>query len=113
MEEAIIASSEKKGNEMKKIAITMALSMMATLVMADHADANDNGWYALGGVVGGLVLGEILQDNRRPVYPAYPAYVEEPVYERQCYARWVRVWDDYRNRWIKVRKTRCEVVRVY
>lgn len=97
---------------MRKIAIALAAVLVVSM-MVERAEANDNGWYAFGGLVGGLILGEALENNRRPAYPAYPVYVDEPVYERQCYARWVRVWDNYRDRWIKVRKTRCEVVRVY
>jgi len=111
---------------MRKIAMSLvAASILASVTMVGNAEANNNnnGWYALGGVVGGLVLGNVLQNNRPypaypaypayPTYPAYPAYVEQPAYEKQCYARWVRVWDEYRNTWIKVRRTKCEWVPAY
>lgn len=100
---------------MKKIITAMvAMAFVCSTVLPASAN-NDTAWF-LGGMVGGLVLGEVL-DGPRPYPPAYPSgryYVyDEPVYEKQCYSRWVKRWSEYKQTWVKVRKTRCEWVRVY
>lgn len=97
---------------LKKLMI--AVAFVATLMaLTPTAQAGNEGAYILGGVIGGLILGEALDDNRRPHRHGYPVYVEEPVYERQCYTRWVKRWSEYRQAWVRKQKTHCEWVRVY
>lgn len=102
--------------------ITMILSFLPAPAIAD----NDDSAYLLGGIAGGLLLGQIIENNRPryygyPVYdgPVYsappryrgPVYVDpayETVYEKRCYTRWVKRWSEYRQAWIRKKKTICE-----
>lgn len=96
---------------MKKIIVLLVA--LALILPLAPARADNEGAYILGGVIGGLVLGEILE-NDRPYRPyGYPVYVEEPVYEKQCYTRWVKRWSEHRQAWIRKKKTHCDWVRVY
>lgn len=88
----------------------MVLGVVSLLLpMPTVAEANDNGAYLLGGIVGGLLLGEALDNHRRY---REPVYIEEPVYEKQCYTQWVRRWSEYRHAWVSKPQTYCDWVRV-
>lgn len=97
-----------------KIILAAVLSTILLFgVSVNDATANDDAAWFLGGVVGGLVLGEITEGPRyRPRNYDYYVY-DEPVYEKRCVRRWVKRWDEYRQTWVKVKRTRCDWVRVY
>jgi hypothetical protein len=61
------------------------------------------------GVLGAAIVGGALLNAGRPAYgaPVYgaPVYVEEGP---SCYFVRERVWDDYRERWVRVRRRVCE-----
>lgn len=52
------------------------------------------------GIAGAAILGGILAAQSAPG----PAYVEGP----DCYIARERVWDDYRGRWVSVKRRVCE-----
>jgi hypothetical protein len=56
------------------------------------------------GVLGAAILGGALLNSGRPARGA-PVYVEEGP---SCYFVRERVWDDYRERWVRVRRRVCE-----
>lgn len=60
----------------------------------------------LGGVVGGLVLGEILEGPRYPAYPepVYPAYEVPPL---TCWYKHIQVWDEEIQQYILIKKRVC------
>lgn len=60
----------------------------------------------LGGVVGGLVLGEILDGPQAPAYPApvYPAYEVPPL---TCWYKHIQVWDEELQQYILIKKQVC------
>lgn len=94
--------------------LMIALALVATLMtVAPAAHADNEGAYVLGGVIGGLLLGEVLDNHRHVPRHGYPVYVEEPVYEKQCYTRWVKRWSEYRQAWVRKQRTYCEWVRIY
>lgn len=63
----------------------------------------------IGGLAAGALIGGALLAAPRtyaapaPVYGG-PVYVEEP----SCYIVRERVWDDYRGRWVRVRRQVCD-----
>lgn len=103
---------------MKKLlaAIVIAIGISSVSTVPSYA-SNDDAAYFLGGMLGGMILNDALRGPRYyapPPPPRYyaPAY-DEPVYERVCTRRWVRVWDKNRHEYVKVRRKTCELVRVY
>ncbi|HRE20831.1 MAG TPA: hypothetical protein PKW21_07340, partial [Rhabdaerophilum sp.] len=58
----------------------------------------------IGGLAAGALIGGALLAQPRPAYGA-PVYVEEGP---TCYFVRERVWDDYRERWVRVRRRVCE-----
>ena len=97
---------------LKKLMIALGL-VAALMVTVPAAHAGNEGAYVLGGVIGGLLLGEALDNNRNAPRHGYPVYIEEPVYEKRCYTRWVKRWSEYRQTWVRKPRTQCEWVRVY
>lgn len=93
---------------MKKILIVMLAMLMAFSTVVPTAQANNSEEVAigiLGGALGGLLVGSLLGANRQRerVYIYEDNYV--PV---ACYTKVVRVWDPYRNAYVKVKKRICE-----
>lgn len=101
---------------MKKFLIAvLAIAMIAGSVPASAGNNSDEiAIGILGGVLGGLVLGEILDG---PGPGAYPVYVEPPpvVYEEevvvpepmQCHFARRKVWSDRYNQYVVVKKRVC------
>lgn len=96
---------------MKKILIvTFALLLSATPALAD----NDDAAYLLGGIAGGLFLGEVLQNNRNPVYQnnyyenAPPQYYEEgpPPPVQRCVVKY-KSYYDYMGNWVRRPVRKC------
>lgn len=98
---------------MKKLLIVTLLAFGISSVPTMSAHANDDAAYFLGGMLGGMILNEAL--NPRPrYYERAPVVVyDEPVYERVCTRRWVRVWDRATHTYVKVRRKQCQLVRIY
>lgn len=84
---------------MKKILIaTLALATMLTAVtpaMADNSEEVAIG--ILGGVVGGLILGEVLERPRYREPVRVYEYYEEPVMVRECVTKYKRYYDSMGN----------------
>jgi hypothetical protein len=94
---------------MKKFIIAACVSafllVSATPTLADNSEEVIIG--VLGGALGGLLVGSIINDNRRPVDYDAPRYYEEPVPVVHCKKVWVRYYDEYYGRWVKVLEKRC------
>ena len=92
---------------MKKIFIAMLAVLMAfsTVVPMAHADNSEEVVIGvLGGALGGLLVGSIIGNSR----PRERVYIYEQEYVPvSCYTRVVRVWDPYRNAYVKVKKRIC------
>jgi hypothetical protein len=97
----------------KKAAILGAASLALGMAVlpTNNAEArwrhHHRGAYIGAGVLGGALLGSALLAPRAygaPVYAPGPVYVEEP----SCYLVRERVWDDYRGRWVRVKRRVCE-----
>jgi hypothetical protein len=90
-------------------AAALALGFALLPISSAEARYYRNGYLAAG-VLGGAVLGGALLAPRVYGRPA-PAYGPAPVYvedEPVCRRIRERVWDDYRGRWVLVRRTVCD-----
>jgi hypothetical protein len=91
---------------MKKFLVSMiALAMIACAVPAKADNSEEVAIGILGGVIGGMVLGEIL-DGHGPDYPppVYPAYEVPPP---RCWYKHIQVWDEEFQQYILVKKRVC------
>lgn len=96
-------------------AISAAMLLSTAPAKADNSEEVIIG--ILGGALGGLIVGEALGSQRRPVYVVpgapqpyynpYDPYVYDMAPQPECYAKWVRKWDSYNDRYIKVKKVIC------
>lgn len=84
---------------MKKILISatalVMLAVSATPSLADNSEEVIIG--ILGGALGGLVLGEILEAPRNRAPARVYEYYEEPVMVRQCVTKYRRYYDSMGN----------------
>lgn len=89
----------------KLIAAVVALAVLATasITPASAFDARD-GALVFGGVIGGLVLGEMI-DRRSPPPSDYYVYDDNPT--QYCTIKRVRVWSDYYDDYVIKRKRVC------
>lgn len=86
------------------LAALVSLSVLASTVPAKADNSEEVVIGILGGALGGLIIGEVLGSRRdRHVERVY-IYEEPP----ECYNRWYKVWDPYKDRYVKVRKLVCE-----
>ena len=81
-------------------AAAAALTMAVAFAPAAEAKFHRNGWLAAG-LVGGAVIGTALAARGAYAAPGY--YVSGG----DCYRVRERVWDDYRGRFVTVRRTVC------
>lgn len=89
-----------KEGKMKVLGLVLSAVLVLGLVVIGNNNvyAGDEGWYAAGGVLAGLVAGAVISDAARPRY-----YYREPAYVRPVYCRPVRYYspvyryDTYRN----------------
>ena len=91
------------------IAAALSIAMItATTPIANAGNSEEVIIGVLGGALGGLIIGEAIGGHRhreRVVERQY-IYVEpEPYY---CYEKRVRVWDSYRDRYVKKIRVICE-----
>lgn len=86
----------------------LALAFVAMPMQEAEARRGRNGYLAAGLIGGALIGGALLAAPRAygsPVYSPGPVYVEE---QPDCYVVRERVWDEYRGRWVRVRRTVCD-----
>jgi len=91
-------------------AVAVSAAMLFSTVPA-HADNSEEVIIGiLGGALGGLIVGEVIGSQNRNYIVAPPPqqYYDPYVYEEpECINRWVRRWDPYQDRYIKIRKVVC------
>lgn len=68
---------------MKKIVALGTVVLMLSTVFSGVSYARDEGWYAAGGLLGGLILGSAITASSRPYYYPAPAYYSRPGYYYQ------------------------------
>lgn len=90
---------------MKKLLVSI-IAMMAFVNTAYADNSEEVAIGILGGVIGGMVLGEILEGPRYPAYPepVYPAYEVPPL---RCWYKHIQVWDDEDQQYILIKKRVC------
>jgi len=90
-------------------AAALALGMAALPISSAEARYYRNGhmWAgaAAGALIGGALLAPRVYGAPAPVYGPGPVYVED---QPACYFVRERVWDDYRGRWVRVKRRVCE-----
>lgn len=90
-------------------AVSAAMLFSAVPAQADNSEEVIIG--ILGGALGGLIIGEAIGSGNRPVYAVPPPpqpYYDPYVYdEPECFTRYVRKWDPYKDRYVKIRKVVC------
>lgn len=78
-----------------------ALTMAVAFTPSAEARWGRNGFLAAG-LIGGVIVGSAIAANAAPGYYAPAAYGPD------CYRVRERVWDEYRGRFVTVRRTVCE-----
>lgn len=79
---------------MKKFLIA-AVALTALFVTPSYADNSEEAIIGvMGGVIGGLVLGEVLE---RPRYREPAVVYEEPVLVRECRTKYIKYYDSMGN----------------
>lgn len=87
---------------MKKFIITV-IAMMAFVSTANADNSEEVAIGILGGVIGGMILGEVLEGPRYP-QPVYPAYEVPPL---TCWYKHIQVWDEEIQQYILIKKRVC------
>lgn len=99
-------SNTRKEVMKKLLIVSLAALIVATATLPAQA-GGDNPWPVIGGVVGGLLLGEALRDNRHHTRPRSPYYYEQSYYDN-CWIEYRRVWDPYLHRFITQKVRYCD-----
>ena len=90
------------------IAALLSFTMIAATIPSAKADNSEEVIIGvLGGALGGLIIGEAIGGHRhreRVVERQY-IYVDPEPY---CYEKRVRIWDPYRDRYVRKIKVICE-----
>ena len=80
----------------------------AVITTAVPAKAGNDAAYAIGGLIGGLILGDVLSNNNRHRhYDNVYVYETTPQYVRVCRRQWVGYYDYY-GRYIQQPRKICE-----
>lgn len=91
------------------LAIVLSLSMILVAVPSAKADNSEEVIIGvMGGLIGGLVIGEALNDrhhHHRKRYRREYIYIER---EPRCYNRWFEAWDPYLEDYVRVNRRVCE-----
>jgi hypothetical protein len=92
---------------MKKF-ILASLALLMALLVTVPAQAND-GAAIVGGVIGGLILGDILRNGHGHRHSNGIHYrYEDDYYYQACWIEYVRVWDHYRHRYVTKKVRYCD-----
>lgn len=95
---------------MKKLIIALVMSA-AVVASSVPARAGDEAAYAIGGILGGLILGDVLSNNhhhhRHRYYDDAYVYESTPQYVRVCRTHWTGYYDYY-GRYIQQPRRICE-----
>lgn len=97
----------KKASLLGAATLALGLAVLPTSQAEARWRHHNRGAYVGAGVLGGALLGGALLAPRAygaPVYGPGPVYVDGP----ECYLVRERVWDDYRGRWVRVKRRVCE-----
>ena len=90
------------------IAAVLSIAMIAATIPVANADNSEEVIIGvLGGALGGLIIGEAIGGHRhreRVVERQY-IYVDPEPY---CYEKRVRIWDPYKDRYVRKIKVICE-----
>jgi len=92
---------------MKKLLIASLAALMVASATVVPAQAGDQGLAIIGGVIGGLVIGEALRDHHHYPRPRGPYYYEQSYYDN-CWIEYRRVWDPYLHRFITQKVRYCD-----
>lgn len=86
---------------MKKLLIASLAALMVASATVP-AQAGDEGLAIIGGVIGGLIIGEALRDHRHHPRPHRQRYYDYGYYsyERTCWTEYRRDWDPYARRYV-------------
>jgi hypothetical protein len=91
------------------IAALLAIVMIAVTITPASADNSEEVIIGiLGGALGGLIIGEAIGGHRHRDRVVERHYIYEDYYEPECYQKVFRVWDPYKDRYVKVRRVVCE-----
>lgn len=82
---------------MKKLIVSLFL---ATALMSAPAHAGNKTVYVISGVLGGLLLGEIIHNNAHAAPAPRPVYVVRP---RRVYPAYQECWEEPRSHWSSYR----------
>jgi hypothetical protein len=85
-------------------ATAAALTLAVAFAPAAEARYGRNGWLAAG-LIGGAIVGTAIAAGS---VHAAPGYYAPAAVGPDCYRIRERVWDDYRGRFVIVRRTICE-----
>ena len=103
---------------MKRVATALALILaLAQPAMADGwngynrhhhhgGGGGDAGAALFGGLVGGLIIGGMINSMNQPSY----GYAPQPQYRQMCRTQWVNQWDGYYQQWVQVPVQQCRWV---
>ena len=89
---------------MKKILIAISLLVMASI----PANAGSNPWPVIGGIAGGLLLGEVLTDHHHHRHQRYYEDEYDYEYSPMCWTEEIRDWDPYRRQYYIRRIRHCD-----
>lgn len=67
------------------VAVILVLSVIAVFAVPAPVDAGGNGFAVAGALLGGFLLGSVLNSDRLIVGPVYPYYYSPPVYPSPFY----------------------------
>lgn len=82
---------------MRILSLVLVAVVVLGLVSGNNAYAGDEGWYAAGGLLAGLVAGAIITDASRPRYYYAEPACATPVYAYPVYHRPVYHYNTYRT----------------
>jgi len=97
------------------IALALILALVQQPALADHAHHGyrhhnvDPGMAIFGGIVGGLIIGGMINSMNQPMH----GYVPQPQYRQICRTQFVTQYDAYYNEYIQVPIQQCRWTRAY
>lgn len=86
---------------MRKLLITGLAAL--TFLAASTSTQAGNPWPVIGGIAGGLILGEVLRGGHH-----HHGYYEEEPYYQSCWIEYRKVWDPYLHRYVTQKVRFCD-----